>query len=144
MASISPACTPCLVLAYNEGSKIDFHDMNKKETILFTLDFKDNNPGCLGVKGHFLSYVDWSTTPHSLKLIDCSCFPPEVQEQSEALALSDDLITDVRLVQANSLQAIVSTDNALCAYYVSSGGIVWKLWQIRDHKGITLSLGYMH
>ena len=127
VASISLACTPCFVLAYNEGSKIDFHDMKKKDTILLTLDLKGHNPGCLGTKGHILSYVDWSTTPRSLKFVDCSCFPPEVQE-SESLTLSNDLVVDVCLVQTNnSLRAVISTDKALSAYDVNGGTPLWQI-----------------
>ena len=114
MTSISLASAPCLTLAYNEGSKIDFHDMKRKDTILFSLDLKGHSPGCLEAKGHMLSFVDWSTVPHSLQFIDCSCFPPEVQEESESIALSDNLIADICFLErGDRLLAIVSTDKAL-------------------------------
>lgn len=126
--TVSLACTPCLVLAYNELSKLDFHDLKKKDTVLFTLDLKDHNPGCLATKGNILAYVDWSTAPHFLRFIDCSCFPPEVQDDSESVTLTDDLIADVCLLQKNSLLvAVVSTDKALCAYDVRGGNPLWQV-----------------
>ena len=128
VTSISLASTPCLTLAFNEGCKIDFYDMKRKDAILFSLDLKGHKPGCLGTKGHMLSYVDWSTAPHSLQFIDCSCFPPEVQEESESIALSDNVIADICFLQrGNMLLAIVSTDKALCAYDVRSGGVQWQI-----------------